>query len=199
MEARATPVAGAYVIELVRIEDDRGFFARSWCHREFEALGLNPQLTQCNISFNRRRGTLRGMHYQQAPHAEAKLVRCTAGAIFDVVVDLRPESATYRRWFGVELNAENRRGLYVPEGCAHGFQTLSDDAEVFYQMTADYHPESAVGCRWDDPQLQITWPLPVTEMSPRDQAWPWLTPVPTTTSWTASPSTANTNQGVGSC
>jgi dTDP-4-dehydrorhamnose 3,5-epimerase len=167
-----TLIAGAYVIEVERIEDNRGFFARTWCQREFERNGLSPRLVQCSVSFNNRKGTLRGMHYQAAPHAEAKLVRCTAGAIYDVIVDLRPDSRTLCQWFGVELTAESRRALYIPEGLAHGFLTLADETEVFYQMSEFYAPDSARGVRWDDPAFNIRWPAPVAVISPRDAAYP---------------------------
>jgi dTDP-4-dehydrorhamnose 3,5-epimerase len=133
---------------------------------------LNPDLAQCNLSFNRLAGTLRGMHYQRAPHAEAKLVRCTAGAIYDVIVDLRPESSTFMKWAAAELSAENRRLLYVPEGCAHGYQALTDGAEVFYQVSAFYHPPSEGGLRWDDPAFGIRWPLPVVAISAKDASYP---------------------------
>lgn len=164
-----TPIPGAFVIELEPIVDERGFFARSWCATEFAAHGLNPRLVQCSVSFNKRRGTLRGMHYQVKPHEEAKLVRCTMGAIYDVLVDLRPASAGYRKWFAVELSVANRRMVYCPEGVAHGFQTLTDDAEVFYQMSELHHPESARGLRWDDPAFGIEWPFAETRnISPAD-------------------------------
>jgi len=159
------------LIELEPLRDERGFFARSWCAREFVEQGLETRLVQCNISWNAWAGTLRGMHYQAAPHAEVRLVRCTRGAIYDAIVDLRQDSATYRRWYGVELTADNRRMLYVPEGFAHGFQTLSDDSEVFYQMSEFYHPESARGVRWDDPAFGIRWPRPPAKMSERDRAY----------------------------
>ena len=149
---------GAYLIEPERREDERGFFARAWCRDEFEAHGLNANLVQCNISFNTKKGTLRGMHYQAAPHAEAKLVRCTMGAIYDVIIDLRPASPTFKRWFAAELTAENRRMLYIPEGFAHGLQTLQDNSEVFYQMSAYYAPEYSRGVRWNDPAFGIEWP-----------------------------------------
>jgi len=165
-----TKLSGVWIVELEPVEDDRGFFARSWCRREFERHGLNPQLVQCNISFNKRKGTLRGMHYQIAPHEEAKLVRCTRGAIFDAAVDLRRDSPTRKQWVGVELCAENRRALYIPEDCAHGFQTLTDDAEVFYQMSEDFHPESARGIRWNDAAVGIHWPMSNPIVSERDQA-----------------------------
>lgn len=163
---------GVYVIEIDPIEDDRGFFARTWCAREFAAHGLQVDLAQCSLSFNRRKGTLRGMHYQVAPHEEVKVVQCTAGAIFDVVVDVRPASPTYGQWLGIELSARNRTMLYVPEGLAHGFQTLADEAEVRYQISEFYAPESVRGFRWDDPAVGIAWPLPVTAISPRDQQLP---------------------------
>ena len=150
----------------------RGFFARSFCAREFTAHGLNPHIAQCNISFNRKRGTVRGLHLLRPPHAEAKLVRCTAGAIYDVVVDLRQASPTFRTHFGVELNARNRKALYVPEGVAHGFQTLDDDTEVFYQMSAFFVPAAATGVRWDDPGFGIEWPLAVTVISEQDRTYP---------------------------
>lgn len=167
-----TKLQGAYLITPERIEDERGFFARVFCRREFEAHGLNPNLVQCNISFNKAKGTLRGMHYQIAPHAEVKLVRCTAGAIYDVMIDLRPESKTFKRWFSAELTAENHNMLYVPEGFAHGYQTLADDTEIAYQVSTFYHTESERGVRWNDPVFGIAWPLPVTVISPKDQAYP---------------------------
>lgn len=168
-----TKLGGAFIIEPERHEDERGFFARTWCQRQFEAHGLNPRLVQCNISFNRRKGTLRGMHYQTAPHAEAKLVRCTMGAIYDVILDLRPDSATLKQWVAVELTADNHRMLYIPEGLAHGFQTLADDTEVFYQMSEFYHPENVWGVRWDDPEFGIRWPLnEVSEISDKDSNCP---------------------------
>jgi dTDP-4-dehydrorhamnose 3,5-epimerase len=153
-----TKLKGAYIIEIDRIEDDRGFFARSWCQKEFTERGLNPNLVQCNISFNHKKGTLRGMHYQIKPHEEAKLVRCTQGAIYDVIIDIRMESPTFKEWVAVELTAENRKMLYIPEGMAHGLQTLEDNTEVFYQMSDFYHPDSARGIRWNDPAFQIKWP-----------------------------------------
>jgi len=169
-----TPLAGAYLIELEQLDDERGFFARSFCQNEFKAHGLDPVVAQCNVSFNRRRGTLRGLHYQAAPHAEAKLVRCTRGAVWDVIVDLRKGSLTVRQWHAAELTADNRRALYIPDGFAHGFQTLADDSEVLYQMSEFYHPESARGVRWDDPTLAIRWPLKEPVMSPRDREFPAL-------------------------
>jgi len=160
------------VIEVERLTDERGFFARAWCQREFAEHGLNPRLVQCNISYNPRRGTLRGMHYQAVPHSEAKLVRCTRGAIYDVIVDLRSDSPSYLRHFGVDLTAEGREMLYVPEGVAHGFLTLEDETEVFYQMSEFYAPEAARGVRWNDPAFGIRWPIEVAVISPRDAAYP---------------------------
>ena len=159
-------------MDLAPIEDERGFFARSFCEKEFSERGLNPRVVQCNVSFNRRRGTLRGMHFQAAPHEEAKLVRCTAGAIWDVMVDLRPGSPTFKRWHGAELSAANRRAFYVPEGVAHGFQTTTENAEVLYQMTASFRPESARGVRWNDPAFAIQWPIADPFVSERDRAFP---------------------------
>jgi len=167
---------GVYRIEIEPIVDERGFFARSFCRREWEARGLNPCIAQCNISRNDRRGTLRGMHYQADPHAEAKLIRCTRGRVFDVVIDLRAASPTFARWVSVELSSEEPRMLYVPEGCAHGFQTLADDTEVFYLMSAFYEPEAARGVRWDDPLFDIPWPLPVSVISVRDRTYPLFRP-----------------------
>jgi dTDP-4-dehydrorhamnose 3,5-epimerase len=172
-----TELPGAWLIEPELISDERGSFARTWCEGEFRQRGLNPRLAQCNISINRRRGTVRGMHLQRGPHAEAKLVRCTRGAIFDVLVDLRPESSTYRRWIARELSDDNRRMLYIPEGVAHGFQSLTDNAEVFYQMSREHHPESAFGIRWNDPAIAIQWPLLPCCISSRDLAWQDLSPV----------------------
>lgn len=153
-----TKLPGAFVIEPERFADVRGFFALSWSERDFAAHGLNPRLVECNISFNKKKGTLRGMHFQRAPRAQGKLVRCTMGAIYDVIVDLRAESPTFKQWIAVELTAENRRQLYIPEGFAHGFQTLSDDTEVLYQMTDVFAAECAAGVRWDDPAFGIEWP-----------------------------------------
>jgi dTDP-4-dehydrorhamnose 3,5-epimerase len=167
-----TKLAGAYLISLQKVEDERGFFARSWCVQEFEVKGLDTSLVQCNISYNKRRGTLRGMHYQAAPFAETKLVRCTAGAIYDVIIDLRPDSSTFLQWMGVILSAENHLMLYVPEGFAHGFQTLEDHSEVSYQMSEFYAPAYARGLRWDEPMFKIEWPLAVTVISAKDQQYP---------------------------
>jgi dTDP-4-dehydrorhamnose 3,5-epimerase len=167
-----TKLKGAFVIEPQRLEDERGFFARTWCAKEFKDQSLNSDLAQCSLSFNKKRGTLRGMHYQAPPYAESKVVRCTMGALYDVILDLRADSETFKQWIGVELTAENRKMLYIPEGFAHGFQTLLDGTEVFYQISQFYHPESAQGVRWDDPAFQIQWPLPVSEVSPKDSAYP---------------------------
>jgi dTDP-4-dehydrorhamnose 3,5-epimerase len=170
---------GAFRIEPERRADERGFFARTWCRREFAARGIDCDWVQCNVSWNRRRGTLRGLHYQADPWGEAKLVRCTAGAVYDVVADLRPGSPTYGRWEAVELTAANGWQLFVPEGFAHGFQTLADDTELFYQMGREYHSEAARGLRWDDPALAISWPdCPRRIISAADLALPGLHPCP---------------------
>jgi dTDP-4-dehydrorhamnose 3,5-epimerase len=166
-----TNLPGAYIIELRPSHDERGFFARSWCQREFAARGLKTEVRQCNISFNKQKGTLRGMHYQAKPHEEAKLVTCIRGAVHDVIIDLRSNSPTFKQWLGVELNHQDRRMLYIPEGFAHGFQTLEDNTEVFYYMFEFYHPESARGIRWDDPVFAITWPLDVAKISPNDKSY----------------------------
>ncbi len=172
MKFTPTPLPGAYVVELEPVRDERGFFARSWDAEEFRSQGLSPQLSQCSVSWNDKAGTLRGMHYQVPPHAEAKLVRCTRGAIYDAIVDLRPDSPTYRLWFAVELSAENRRMLFIPEGLAHGFQTLRDDSEVFYQISVPFHAESSRGVRWDDPAFGIHWPeTPQRILSERDRTY----------------------------
>lgn len=174
MKFRPAPLKGAFVVELERIEDDRGFFARSFCQEEFRAHGLSPVVAQCNVSWNRRKGTLRGMHFQAKPHEEAKLVRCTRGAIWDAIVDLREDSPTRLRWHAVELSADNRLALYVPEGFAHGFQTLQDDSEVLYQMAESYRPGLARGIPWNDPKLGIGWPLADPILSERDRGYPPL-------------------------
>jgi dTDP-4-dehydrorhamnose 3,5-epimerase len=171
MKFLETKLKGAYVVEIEPIADQRGFFARSWCQQEFRDRGLNSNLVQCNISFNIKKGTLRGMHYQVAPHEEAKLVRCTQGSIYDVIIDIRPESVTFKSWFGIELNAVNRKMLYIPEGFAHGFQTLENNTEVFYQMSEFYHPSGARGIRWDDPEFQIKWRLEHKIISERDLSY----------------------------
>lgn len=168
----ALEIPGAFLIEPERKRDRRGFFARTWCRDELEERGLDPTIVQCNISVNTRKGTVRGMHWQGEPSPEIKLVRCTAGAIHDVILDLRPESPTYRRHYGVDLTAENRLGLYVPAGVAHGFQTLADETEVFYQMSEFYDPDAQRGVRWDDPAFEIAWPLPISVISDRDLSFP---------------------------
>lgn len=166
-----TDLKDARIIELERREDSRGFFARTWCQQEFEAHGLVARIVQASMSYNHTRGTLRGMHFQRAPYAETKLVRVVRGAIYDVIIDLRPESPSYRRWIGVELTADNYRTLYVPEGFAHGFQTLADHTEVLYQFSAFYTPGAEGGLRYDDPAFGITWPLPVSVISEKDSRW----------------------------
>lgn len=165
---RETPLAGAWVLEPERFEDERGFFARTWDRREFEARGLDPTLAQCSVSYNYRRGTLRGLHFQAAPHEEVKLVRVTRGAVWDVIVDLRSDSPTHAKHFSVILAADAGNQLYIPKGMAHGFQTLEDGSEVFYQISEFYAPESARGYRWDDPAFGIPWPEPVTVISEKD-------------------------------
>lgn len=174
MKFLETKLPGVLAIHLEPNSDDRGFFARSWCQKEFETHGLNPRVVQCNTSFNPHKGTLRGIHYQAAPYPEAKVVRCTMGGIYDVVVDLRPQSPTFKDWIGVTLTAANRHMLYVPEGCGHGFLTLEDDTEVFYQMSEFYHPELARGVRWNDRAFRIVWPAEVVVISERDRTYPNL-------------------------
>ncbi len=167
-----TPLKGAYIIELERIEDERGFFARSWCAREFAEHGLNPNLVQCNVSFNKKKGTLRGMHYQASPHEEAKMLRCTKGSLYDVIVDLRKNSPTFKQWFSMDLTAENNKQLYIPEGFAHGFLTLEDGTEIFYHMSEFYYPQSALGVRYDDPAFGIEWPISDWIISEQDRGYP---------------------------
>jgi dTDP-4-dehydrorhamnose 3,5-epimerase len=171
MQFKETPLAGAFVIETEPHEDNRGFFARTFCAREFEAQGLVGTFVQCSTSWNTRRGTVRGMHYQLPPSCEAKLVRCTAGALWDVIVDLRVGSPTHMQSFGIELSARNRTALYIPEMFAHGFQTLEDGTEVFYQMSEFYAPDLSTGLRCDDPKIGIEWPLPVSSISDKDRQW----------------------------
>jgi dTDP-4-dehydrorhamnose 3,5-epimerase len=174
-----TALPGVYTLELERYADERGFFTRVWDGELLAAAGLDARVAQQSIAFNNRGGTLRGLHFQRPPHAETKLVRCTRGAIYDVVLDIRRDSDTHLRWLGVELTEENRRTLYVPEGFAHGYQTLVDATEVWYQMSVRYAPESADGLRWNDPRLAIEWPDPPAGgrvISARDEAWPLLAP-----------------------
>ena len=167
-----TKLKSAYIIDIKEIEDERGFFARGWCQDEFETHKLNPNIVQLNIGFNHKRGTLRGMHFQNTPKEEAKLVRCTRGAIYDVIIDLRRDSPTHRQWLGVELTEDNHRMLYVPEGFAHGYQTLVDRTEIYYQTSQFYAPELASGVCFDDPAFGIRWPLPVEVISNQDRQWP---------------------------
>jgi dTDP-4-dehydrorhamnose 3,5-epimerase len=169
-----TPISGAWLIEPERLHDERGFFARTWCQREIEKIGISASFVQCSLSFNAHSGTVRGMHLQARPHEEMKLIRCTAGAVFDVIVDTRPDSPSFRQWYGAELTCENRHQLFVPKGVAHGFQTLLDRTEVFYQMSEFYVPDSQRGFRYDDPAIHIAWPLPTTVISPKDSAMPCL-------------------------
>jgi dTDP-4-dehydrorhamnose 3,5-epimerase len=167
-----TSLPGAYLIDLKKLEDERGFFARGYCFEELKAHGLVPQVVQSNVSFNWKKATLRGMHYQVLPYAETKLVRCTRGAIYDVIIDLRPESKTFRQWIGVELTEENYRMLYVPERFAHGFQTLADRTEVTYHVSAFYTPQAEQGIRYNDPAFNIRWPLEIEVISHKDRNWP---------------------------
>ena len=175
MKFTETKIAGVYVIELEKHEDDRGWFARAWCREEFAVHGLPTDLAQTNLSHNAQRGTVRGMHFQTAPHAEAKLIRCVTGAVHDVVLDLRSESAMFKQSFATELSADNGRALFLPKGIAHGFQTLTDDATLFYQMSTPYASESARGVRWDDAVFQIEWPIAEAIVCERDAAFPDFT------------------------
>lgn len=174
MKFTATKLAGAWIVELDRLEDERGFFARSFCQREFDKLGMNTTVVQSNVSYNVSRGTLRGMHYQVAPAEETKLVRCTRGSIVDIIVDMRKDSPTYHQHIAVDLNADNHRSLFVPANFAHGFQTLEDDTEVMYMVSGFYTPECERGLRYNDPALNIQWPLPVEHVSDKDAQWPLL-------------------------
>ena len=169
-----TNIEGVAIVDLVVKRDDRGFFARSFCHEEFIENGLEPMVEQCNLSFNHKKGTIRGMHIQIAPHPEAKYVRCIRGAVLDIIVDMRPGSPTRFQHVAVELSQDNRRGLYVPPFFAHGYQTLTDDAEVSYQVSGGYAPQAERGLRYNDPVLQLPWPLPVTVISDKDRSWPLL-------------------------
>jgi len=167
-----TKLKGAYIIEVQKFEDNRGFFGRTFCQREFQDHGLNPNVSQANVSYNKKQGTLRGMHYQIKPYEEVKLVRCTRGAIFDVIIDMRPDSATCKQWIGVELRENSYTMLYVPEAFAHGFQTLEDDTEVIYQVSQFYTPGSERGIRYNDPAFRINWPVEVQVISDKDSSWP---------------------------
>ena len=174
MNFYTTKLEGVYLVEPERMEDERGFFARTWCAQEFRDIGLNPTLIQCNVSFNRKRGTVRGLHYQAGPQQEAKLIRCTQGALYDVIVDVRPDSSTFKQWEAFELTAENRRMVFASEGLAHGFQSLVDGTEIFYQMSHAYCPSGARGIHYLDPELNIPWPLPCVAISAKDQNLPQL-------------------------
>jgi len=167
-----TKLNGVFIIDIEPISDERGFFARTFCKKEFLQRGLDSEFVQCSISYNKKRGTLRGMHYQISPYDETKIVSCIKGSIYDVVLDLRPSSDTFRQWVAVDLNDRNHRFLYIPKGCAHGFQTMEDDTEVYYQISEFYHPESARGLRWDDPAFGIEWPIQVANVSARDLTFP---------------------------
>jgi dTDP-4-dehydrorhamnose 3,5-epimerase len=170
---KKTHIIGAFVIELEKRGDERGFFARTFCCKEFEAQGINIRVLQANIGFSRSRGTLRGLHYQVLPYAEAKLVRCTAGALYDVFLDLRPSSPTFKQWLGVELTDGNHSMLYVPEGCAHGYLTLTDNTEIYYMVTQFYTPDAERGVRWNDPAFKIEWPISKNlVISDKDKSWP---------------------------
>lgn len=169
---KETKLKGAFIVEIEPREDERGFFSRTWCKNEFEKHGLKSELVQCNLSYNKKRGTLRGMHYQDEPYRETKLVRCTKGALYDVIIDLRENSETYKQWIGIELTEDNCKALYVPEGFAHGFQTLVDDTYAFYQVTEFYTPGAEKGIRWNDPQFDIKWPEETKRIiSVKDQNW----------------------------
>ena len=172
MEFSETSLKGAYVVRLKKIQDERGYFARGWCREEFLQHGLNPQMVQLNVGFSHRLGTVRGLHYQLAPHGEAKYVRCTRGAIYDVIIDLREGSPTVRQWFGIELTPDSGLMLYAPEGFAHGYQSLQDDTETYYMTSAPYAPAAARGVRYDDPAFGVRWPLPVSVISEADRDWP---------------------------
>lgn len=168
-----TKLPGAFIIDIEKHQDDRGFFARAWCQNEFEAQGLNTHWVQANLGFSNKKGTIRGLHYQIAPHAEIKLIRCIRGAVYDVIVDLRPESPTYKQWLGVELTADNHKMFYIPEGFAHGYQALVDDAETFYQVSQFYAPGAEKGIRWNDSAFNIEWAITKNLiLSEKDKSWP---------------------------
>lgn len=172
MQYTASKIPGAWIMDITPIHDARGFFAMTWMPEELRARGMNPSLAQCNLSFNLKRGTLRGMHFQVAPHAQAKIVRCTRGALLDVIVDLRPDSPAFKQWDAVELTADNRRMLYMPEGIAHGYITLADETEAYYHASAPWAREAESGVRWDDPAFGIEWPMAPLVISDKDRAWP---------------------------
>ena len=167
-----TPLDGAYIIEPQKISDKRGFFARIWCQNELKEMGLNPEILQSNVGYSVHKGTLRGLHFQKAPHAEVKIVRCTKGTIYDVIVDLRPGSATFKKWFGVELSENNHKMIYAPEGFAQGYITLADESEMYYLTTNFYQPDSASGVRYNDPAFEIDWPIEPQVISDQDMNWP---------------------------
>lgn len=175
MQFTSSSIPGAWVIDITPIHDDRGFFATTWLPNEMRQHGIDTAVAQCNVAFNHRRGTLRGLHFQSAPHAQAKIVRATRGALLDVIVDLRPESPTWRQWELFELTADNRRMLYIPPGLAHGYLTLTDNAEMVYQASSPWAPQAEAGVRWNDPAFGIKWPFEPTVISEKDQTWPLLT------------------------
>ena len=175
MQFTASRIPGTWVIDITPIRDQRGFFAMTWLPDELRRRGMDPAVAQCNLAFNHKRGTLRGMHFQAAPHGQAKIVRATRGALLDVIVDLRPDSPTWRQWESFELTADNRRMLYIPPGLAHGYLTLTDDAEMFYQASTPWAPQAEAGVRWNDPAFGIKWPFEPTVISAKDQTWPLLT------------------------
>jgi dTDP-4-dehydrorhamnose 3,5-epimerase len=174
MKFTESPLPGVFVVDMAPLQDERGFFARAYCSEEFAAQGLGIEMQQCSVSYNLKKGTLRGLHYQSAPHEEHKLVRCTAGEIFDVIVDIRPQSASYRRWFGEKLTAQNHRSLFIPPGFAHGFITLCDATEVYYMISVSHAPEYSRGFRWNDPAFGIEWPEVPSTISQRDAQFPLL-------------------------
>ena len=174
MQFTPSRIPGAWMIDIAPIHDHRGFFAMTWLPEEFSKRGINPALAQCNLAFNHKRGTLRGMHFQKAPHSQAKIVRATRGALLDVIIDLRPASPTYRQWDAIELTADNRRMLYMPEGVAHGYLTLTDDVEAYYHASTPWVPHSESGVRWNDPAFGITWPFEPVVISEKDRNWPLL-------------------------
>jgi dTDP-4-dehydrorhamnose 3,5-epimerase len=176
MQFTETRIPGAWIIDVAPVEDERGLFATTWLPEAFAARGLDPSLAQCNLAFSRRRGTLRGLHFQRAPHEQVKIVRCTRGALVDVIVDLRPDSSAYRTWASVELSADNRRMLYVPAGLAHGYLTLADDTEAYYHASKKWAPGHEWGVRWNDPAFGIEWPFEPTVISDKDRTWPLLGP-----------------------